>query len=154
MMPNSDPMDRFVCPYLTLMIYSFSCTLFFVPTLKLITILPYNTPHIHVSHFVLTSFSDALVTFVSDQVTCCTLQPVLSTGSEQQGQNIRVRTVFLTLTTMRTQQPTRMMFIKHYAPNRCLCIKVANSIDHWVEDCRDVTKAGGGGDMYKEWKLL
>ena len=40
---------------------------------------------------------------------------------------------------------TRMMFIKHYAPNRCLCIKVANSIDHWVEDCRDVTKAGGGG---------
>ena len=40
---------------------------------------------------------------------------------------------------------TRMMFIKHYAPNRCLCIKVANSIDHWVEDCRDVTKAWGGG---------
>ena len=40
---------------------------------------------------------------------------------------------------------TRMMFIKHYAPNRCLCIKVANSIDHWVEDCRDVKKAGGGG---------
>ena len=40
---------------------------------------------------------------------------------------------------------TRMMFIKHYAPNRCLYIKVANSIDHWVEDCRDVTKAGGGG---------
>ena len=38
-----------------------------------------------------------------------------------------------------------MMFIKHYAPNRCLCIKVANSIDHWVEDCRDVTKAGGRG---------
>ena len=38
-----------------------------------------------------------------------------------------------------------MMFIKHYAPNRCLCIKVANSIDHWFEDCRDVTKAGGGG---------
>ena len=22
---------------------------------------------------------------------------------------------------------TRMMFIKHYAPNRCLCIKVAKS---------------------------
>ena len=40
---------------------------------------------------------------------------------------------------------TRMMFIKHNAPNRCLCIKVANSIDHWVEDCRDVTKAGGRG---------
>ena len=38
-----------------------------------------------------------------------------------------------------------MISIKHYAPNRCLCIKVANSIDHWVEDCRDVTKAGGGG---------
>ena len=42
-----------------------------------------------------------------------------------------------------------MMFIKHYAPNRCLCIKVANSIDHWVEDCRDVTKAGGGGTCTK-----
>ena len=40
-----------------------------------------------------------------------------------------------------------MMFIKHYAPNRCLCIKVANSIDHWVEDCRiaEMSKAGGGG---------
>ena len=38
-----------------------------------------------------------------------------------------------------------MMFLKHYAPNRCLCIKVANSINLWVEDCRDVTKAGGGG---------
>ena len=38
-----------------------------------------------------------------------------------------------------------MMFIKRYAPNRCLCIKVANSIDQWFEDCRDVTKAGGGG---------
>ena len=68
MMPKSDPRDRFVCPYLTLMIYSFSCTLF-VPTLVLVKILPYNTPHIHVSHFVLTSFSDALVTFVSDLVT-------------------------------------------------------------------------------------
>ena len=69
MMPNSDPRDRFVCPYLTLMIDSFFLHTFFVPTLKLIIILPYNTPHIHVSHFVLTSFSDALVTFVSDQVT-------------------------------------------------------------------------------------
>ena len=24
-------------------------------------------------------------------------------------------------------QPTRLMFMKHYAPNRCLCIKVAKS---------------------------
>ena len=55
-------------------------------------------PHIHISHFVLTSFSDALVTFICDQVTQRPLQPMLSTGSEQQGQNIRVRTVFLTLT--------------------------------------------------------
>ena len=46
------------------------------------------------------------------------------------------------------QTVTRMMFIKHYAPNRCLCIKVANSIDHWFEDCRDVTKAGGEGGGY------
>ena len=68
MMPNSDLRDRFVCPYLTLMIDSFSCTLF-LPTLELITILPLNTSQIHVSHFVLTSFSDALVMFVSDQVT-------------------------------------------------------------------------------------
>ena len=68
-----------------------------MPTLELITILPIDTPHIHVSHFVYTSFSDALVTFVSDQVTR-PLQPMFSTGSEQQVQNIRVRTVFLTLT--------------------------------------------------------
>ena len=27
-MPNSDPRDRFICPYLTLMIDSFSCILF------------------------------------------------------------------------------------------------------------------------------
>ena len=43
---------------------------------------------------------------------------------------------------------TRMMFIKHYPPNRCLCIKVANSIDHWVEDCRIAEMAqrlGEGG---------
>ena len=91
------PRDRFVCPYLTLMINSFSCTLF-VPTLELITILPKNTPHIHDNHFVLTSFFDALVTLVSDKVTCRPLQPMSSTGSEQKGQNIRVRTVFLTLT--------------------------------------------------------
>ena len=58
-----------------------------MPTLELITILPENTPHIHVSHFVLTSFSDALVTFVSDQVTWRPLRPMLSTGSEHQGQN-------------------------------------------------------------------
>ena len=41
------------------------------------------------------SFTDALVTFVSDQVTCRPLQPMLSTGSEeQQGQKIRVRPEF------------------------------------------------------------
>ena len=95
--PNSDQRNRCVCPYLTLMINYFSWTLF-VQMFELITILPKNTPHIHVSHFVLTSFPDVLVTFVSDQVTCRPLQPMLSTGSEQQGQNIRVRPVFLTLT--------------------------------------------------------
>ena len=63
-MPNSDRRDRFVCPYLTLMIDSFSCTLF-MPKLELITILPKNMPHIHISHFVLMSFSDAFVTFVT-----------------------------------------------------------------------------------------
>ena len=41
-------------------------------------------PHIHVSHFVLTSFSDSLVKIVSEQVTS-PLQPMLSTGSEHQG---------------------------------------------------------------------
>ena len=38
-MPNSDPRDIFIGPYLTLMIYLFTCTLF-VPTLEFITILP------------------------------------------------------------------------------------------------------------------
>ena len=42
--------------------------------------------NIHARHFVLTSFYDALVTFVSDKVTWRPLQPVLSTGSEHQGQ--------------------------------------------------------------------
>ena len=46
----------------------------------------------------LTSFYDALMTFVSDQVTWRPLQPMLSTRSEHQGQNIRVRPVFLILT--------------------------------------------------------
>ena len=49
---------------------------------------------------------------------------------------------------------TRMMFIKHYAPNRCLCIKVANSIDHWVEDCRDVTKGEGGGGYVQRMEFI
>ena len=46
--------------------------------------------------------------------------------------------------------PTRMMFIKHYAPNRCLCIKVANSIDLWVEDCRiaEMSQRQGEGGGY------
>ena len=46
-------------------------------------------PHIHVSHFVLTSFSDALVTFFRDQVTSITTNvkhSVRTTGSEHQGQ--------------------------------------------------------------------
>ena len=38
MMPNSDPRDRFVCPYLTVMM-DFFLPHFFVPTLELITIL-------------------------------------------------------------------------------------------------------------------
>ena len=61
-------------------------------TLELITILPLNTPHNHVSHFVLTSFSDALVTFVNDQVYVTSITTngkhrVRTTGSEHQGQN-------------------------------------------------------------------
>ena len=46
----------------------------------------------------LTSFPDALVTFVSDRDMWRPLQPVLSTGPEHQGQHIQVRPVFLTLT--------------------------------------------------------
>ena len=42
-------------------------------------------PLIQVSHFVLATFSDALVMFVTDQVTLRPFQPMLSTGSEQQG---------------------------------------------------------------------
>ena len=47
-------------------------------------------PHIHVSHFVLTSFSDALVTFVINQVSTITTNVkhrFRTTGSEHQGQN-------------------------------------------------------------------
>ena len=74
-----------------------------------------------------------------------------------------------------------MMFIKHYAPNRCLCIKVAkiNNVQLITglriaemsqlqncsvkctkngSYCENVKKGrksqGGGGDVYKEWKLL
>ena len=43
-------------------------------------------PHIHVSHFVLTSFSDGLVTLVSDQVTTIVGHRVRTTGSEHQCQ--------------------------------------------------------------------
>ena len=68
--------------------------------------------------------------------------------------NVKYRLHIVHWVTYSNNDETRMMFIKHYAPNRCLCIKVANSFDHWVENCRDVTKAGGRGDMYKEWKLL
>ena len=69
MMPNSDPRDSFVCPYLTLMSDSYILDHFFVPRFELNTFLPLNTPHINVSPFVLTPFSDAFVTFVGDQVT-------------------------------------------------------------------------------------
>ena len=84
--------------YLTLMIDSFSCILFcanayysFIFTLK-------YAAHLRQPFCFLTSFPDILLTFVSDQVTWRPLQPVLSTGSEHQGQNIRVRQAFLTLT--------------------------------------------------------
>ena len=63
MMPNNDPRDRFVHPCLTLMVDSFSCILF-VPRLEFIIDFSLTTPLLHVSHFVQTSFSDALVTFV------------------------------------------------------------------------------------------
>ena len=58
-----------------------------MPKLELITILPQNMPHIHISHFGLTSFSDALVTFVSDQVTTNIKHRVRTTGPEHQGRN-------------------------------------------------------------------
>ena len=69
-----------------------------------------------------------------------------------------------------------MMFIKHYAPNRCLCIKVAKLITglriaemSQLQNCSVMcTKNGsycenekkrekksvGKEDVYKEWKLL
>ena len=43
-------------------------------------------PPIHVSHFVLLSFSDALATFVIDQVTTNVKHRVRTTGLEHQGQ--------------------------------------------------------------------
>ena len=95
MMPDSDPRDRFVYPCLTLMIDSFSCTFLCQRLNSLqfyLEILPLNTPLIQVSHLVLTSFADALVTSLVTK-----LRDAHITGSEQQGQNTRVRTVFLTL---------------------------------------------------------
>ena len=49
-----------------------------------------------------------------------------------------------------------MMFIKHYAPNRCLCIKVANSIDHWVEDCKiaDMSQRQGEGGYVQRMEVI
>ena len=51
---------------------------------------------------------------------------------------------------------TRMMFIKHYAPNRCLCIKVAHSIDHWVEDCRiaEMSQRQGEGGYVQRMEVI
>ena len=46
----------------------------------------------------------------------------------------RWRQDFVRDTVQREITQTRLMFIKHYAPNRCVCIKVAKStsaIDHW-----------------------
>ena len=69
-----------------------------------------------------------------------------------------------------------MMFIKHSAPNRCLCIKVAKLItglriaemsqlpncsvmctkneSYCENEKKREKKPGGMGDVYKEWKLL
>ena len=65
-----------------------------MPTLELITILPYNTPHIHVSHFVLTPMSDALVTFACysrpsyvTSITTNVKHEARTTGSEHKGKN-------------------------------------------------------------------
>ena len=95
-MPNSDPRDRFVDPYLSLMVDSFSCTLFCAKAW-----INYNFTLRYATHsrppFFLTSFYGALVTCVSDHVTWRPLQPILNTGPEHQDQNIRVRPVFLTL---------------------------------------------------------
>ena len=44
-------------------------------------------PLIHVSHFVLTSFSDAFVTFVSEPATTNVKHSFRTTGLEHQGQN-------------------------------------------------------------------
>ena len=51
---------------------------------------------------------------------------------------------------------TKMMFIKHYAPNRCLCIKVANSIDHWVKDCRiaQMSQRQGEGGYVQRMEVI
>ena len=88
-MPNSDPRDRFVCPYITQMIDSFSCT-FLCQRLNLLQFYLKNAPHIHVSHFVLSSFSDALVTCVKEPsnvtfITTIVKQRVRTTGLEHQG---------------------------------------------------------------------
>ena len=47
--------------------------------------------------------------------------------------------------------------MKHYAPNRCLNINMANykcAIGHWGGECRDVTPSGGSGCVNQELKVL
>ena len=83
MMPNSDPRDRFVHPYLTRMIF------YFLPN-SLCQRLNYMYLQFYLkircsftsATLFFTSFSDALVTFVSNQVTITTN---VKHRSEQQG---------------------------------------------------------------------
>ena len=70
---------------------------------------------------------------------------------------------------------TRMIFIKHYAPNRCLCnvqlitgvrfaemsqlqncsvMSTKNGIYCENEKKREKVRGRGQGGVYKEWKLL
>ena len=45
-----------------------------------------------------------------------------------------------------------LMFMKHYAPNRCLCIKVAN-LRTGVGECRDVTPTNCSLKIYLKREL-
>ena len=73
MMPNCDPRDRFVYPYLTQMMDSFSCTLFLArhnaAKLHSYTIYLEKCYNGGICHFVLKRF-DVIVTFaLSDEIT-------------------------------------------------------------------------------------
>ena len=82
---------------------------FFEPTLEIIIILPIETPLIHASHFVLTSFPTLLSRSSVTKLGDVHYNQCLAQGKKL-GQNIRVITVYLTKTKM---LDLLVVFIRH-----------------------------------------